>query len=197
MRDIDPMLSKLPGAQELFLLHPKKTEEKIPVIVHEDRMLRPRIAVLLKTISTESRGAPKGYQEVLSAQVMEFLVLILRMREKPRVAHGVSEHMRTVVVQAAHLIEEHMTETFSLDEIARQTGVSAAHLCRTFTRQMGIGMVAYQHRLRIEEACRMLRLTQLTVTEIAVRVGYSEVAYFSRRFKKEMGMGPAAFRTAK
>lgn len=197
LHDLGPLLGHLPGAHELFFRRPRKAELNLPVIVHEDRLLRPRFAALLKTIAAESRGAPTGYQEILLATVLELLVLIIRMQERPRTTRGVSESMRAAVSQAAHIIEEHMTETLTLPTLARQTGVSAAHLCRTFTRQMGMGMVAYQHRLRVEEACRLLRLTQLPVTEIALRLGYSEVAYFSRRFKKEMGLGPAAYRVAK
>lgn len=197
MDDIEPMIRHIPAAKELFFRRTRKNEVNAPLVVHEDRLLRPRFATLIKGIAAESRSGSSGYQEVLLAHVMEILILIVRMSQRPQVAYGISEQMRAAVNQAARSIEENLTETFSLEALARQTGVSAAHLCRSFTRQMGASMVTYQHRMRVEEACRLLRLTQLPVTNIALRLGYSEVAYFSRRFKKEMGVGPAAYRMAK
>ncbi len=192
MDDIGPLLAGIAGSEDLYRYDPQKPGPAF--IVHADRLTRPHITSLLKAITLESLSARTGHHVTHMALILELFILIMRMREQPQKNRGVSEPLRIAVTLAAHKIQEHMTEAISLQSLAHAADVSPAHLSRMFTRQMGIGMVAYQHKLRAEEACRLLRLTPLSITEIAGRLGYAEVAYFSRRFKKEMGMSPAAFR---
>jgi transcriptional regulator GlxA family with amidase domain len=98
------------------------------------------------------------------------------------------------VLHAAHHIETHVAEPLTLQSLAQRAGVSGAHLSRSFKKRMGMGVVDYMHRLRTEEACRLLRLTELPITAIALRLGYGEIAYFSRCFKVYTGQSPRAYR---
>ena len=72
--------------------------------------------------------------------------------------------------------------------------VSESYLTRTFRRDLGIAPWEYLTRYRIEQAKALLRVTNLTVTEIAHRVGYNDSAYFSRVFHQETGRSPVTFR---
>jgi iron complex transport system substrate-binding protein len=67
-------------------------------------------------------------------------------------------------------------------------------LSRVFRRDLGIGPWEYLTRFRIEQAKTLLRVSALTVTEIALRVGYSDSGYFSRVFHQETGRSPVNFR---
>jgi AraC-like DNA-binding protein len=59
-----------------------------------------------------------------------------------------------------------------------------------------MGIVEFVHRTRAEEACRLLRMTEDPVGRIASRVGYDEIAYFSRCFRGQIGQSPRAYRRA-
>jgi AraC-like DNA-binding protein len=100
------------------------------------------------------------------------------------------------VVEASDYIEKHFNETIMRNDLARKLHVSPAYLSRVFSKRMGVGIVQYQHHLRIEEACRLLRETDDPITRVAGLVGYDEIAYFSRRFRREVGQSPREYRAA-
>jgi AraC-like DNA-binding protein len=57
--------------------------------------------------------------------------------------------------------------------------------------------VQFVHHIRAEEACRLLRFTNEPVTAIAGKVGYDEIAYFSRCFRAQIGRSPRQYRQAR
>jgi signal transduction histidine kinase/AraC-like DNA-binding protein len=94
----------------------------------------------------------------------------------------------------AYLRQNCADEFLSRAVIAAHVAVSESYLTRTFRRDLGIAPWEYLTRYRIEQAKALLRVTNLTVTEIAHQVGYNDSAYFSRVFHQETGRSPLAFR---
>jgi len=91
-------------------------------------------------------------------------------------------------------IDEHYAETITADDLAAMSQCSKGHLFRTFKKSFRVSPLAYQQDLRFEAAQRLLRFTSLRCYEIAQRVGYANVYYFHRQFKKRMGVTPAYYR---
>ena len=84
----------------------------------------------------------------------------------------------------------------SLDEMATHSAMSRRSFLRWFLSETGETPVAYLRRLRIREACRLLRFGNASVDEIAEATGYANRYHFTRAFNAVTGMGPAAFRRA-
>ena len=82
----------------------------------------------------------------------------------------------------------------SVCETLRALGYSYEHLARVFRQQYGITPVAYLHSVRVERAKRLLKQGELKVEAIASEVGYEDVVYFSRLFKRHTGTSPARYR---
>jgi AraC-like DNA-binding protein len=93
-----------------------------------------------------------------------------------------------------YLRQNYADDSLSRGRIASHVAVSESYLTRVFRRDLGIGPWEYLTRLRIERAKALLRLTNLTVTEIANQIGYNDSAYFSRVFHQETGRSPLIFR---
>jgi AraC-like DNA-binding protein len=91
-------------------------------------------------------------------------------------------------------IDEHYSEVISAEDLASISHCSKGHLFRTFKRCFNLSPLAYQQNLRFEAAQRLLRFTPLRCYEIAQRVGFSNVYYFHRLFKKRMGITPKRYR---
>ena len=87
-------------------------------------------------------------------------------------------------------LEEHMCEPFDARAVSRQMGLSYKYLNVMFQRETGMTALRYHTCLRMNEAARLLRETSLSVTEIADRLGYANVFYFSNVFKKLNGIPP-------
>ena len=85
--------------------------------------------------------------------------------------------------------------TRSIQTAFRKLGFSYAHVCRTFRQFYGTKPIGYLNSLRLERARTLIHDTQLTMAEIAIRVGYESPAYFARIFKRNTGKTPSQYRS--
>lgn len=91
-------------------------------------------------------------------------------------------------------LEAHALEPIGLDQIAAAAGASVGHIQRCFRAQYGEGVVAHIQRLRVERACRLLRAGDLSVAAVAAAVGFESQSYFTRLFRRLVGVSPGRYR---
>ena len=94
------------------------------------------------------------------------------------------------VEKAIAYVNEHYCEKITLTGIAQMVGVSSSYFSTMFSRLTGENLIAYITRLRIEKAAELIRSGSFSLTETAFMVGYEDYAYFSRIFRKAMGVSP-------
>ena len=92
-------------------------------------------------------------------------------------------------------VEERYTEELALQDIASAFNVSREYVSRRFKQEYGIGFTDYLTGYRIDKAKRLMSNPHLSVTRIAEMVGYRDVKYFSKVFKKQEGLSPKAYRS--
>ena len=92
------------------------------------------------------------------------------------------------------LIETQFAHPLCLATLAKASGLSERSLSRHFVRHLGESVGRYIARVRIGHACRMLTDTQIPVSVIAARSGFSNVSNFNRQFKAAKQLTPAAYR---
>lgn len=92
------------------------------------------------------------------------------------------------------LIAEHQSAQRSARDYAADLGLSTAHLSRLCRAAKGVSASAYIEANIIQEACRLLAFTQLSVAEIGYRLGFADPSYFSRRFRAVQGEPPSLYR---
>lgn len=102
----------------------------------------------------------------------------------------------STIQQVLRIIHERLPGEVSLTEVATKVHLNPSYLSQLFKQQTGQKFVDYVVSARMEEAKRLLTKTALRITEIADRLGYSDVAYFSSAFKKATGKTPLEFRRA-
>jgi AraC family transcriptional regulator of arabinose operon len=90
------------------------------------------------------------------------------------------------------LREYHASHT--LDDLARSAGLSIPHYGALFRKQTGVSPVLYLIRVRLRHACMLLDHSSLSLSEIARAVGYEDQFYFSRLFRKNIGLSPREYR---
>ncbi len=100
-------------------------------------------------------------------------------------------------VQAAiEYIEDHYPDTdFSLGALAESMSVSDGHISRLFKAETDISINNYLTKYRIRMAMDYLKDVQVKVYEVAEKVGYQDIAYFSNTFKKLVGKTPSDYQT--
>lgn len=91
-------------------------------------------------------------------------------------------------------IHENLGSAISAEELAASHNVSYAWFRKAFKEITGQSPGQYQLNLKIQKACRMLRETNLSISEIAFRNGFDSEYYFSRIFKSKMSKSPTNYR---
>lgn len=91
-------------------------------------------------------------------------------------------------------VEEHYAEPISLELIADKVNLSVNYVSSVFRKETGVNFTDYLTAKRMEQAMDMLRKTDLPIKDIAERVGYTDVRYFSKLCKKTLGMKPTEYR---
>lgn len=108
---------------------------------------------------------------------------------KIKTSHG--DKSLRLVQAVKQRAENDFRENISINLLAKEFKVTPNHLTRTFRMIVGITPLEYVHRLRLEEAYKLLSTTAMNVSEVAESVGFSDANYFSRLFNKKMGMPPS------
>lgn len=132
--------------------------------------------------------AAQSVQHILSLLLYRNKALPLEPRKKkwPFNVEAITEYM-----------QDHLQDPIPLDEVARQAGLSVSHFSDIFRMHTGQSPMAYFTQVRIRQACHLLDLTRKPVKVVAIETGYRDPYYFSRVFKKVMGISPEKYRAIK
>lgn len=101
------------------------------------------------------------------------------------------ERMRRVLAW----VHEHIDETLDIGQLAEQACVTRPYLIRLFKRDIGLSPLQYINRKKVERAQLLLLTEEMTVKEVAYKLGFVDHSYFIRLFKKTTGRTPIAYRT--
>jgi AraC-like DNA-binding protein len=96
--------------------------------------------------------------------------------------------------RALQKLHERPAHDWSLDELAKDCGMSRSVLAERFASLVGVPPIQYLAQWRIQLAASLLRSSKASLAEIAERVGYGSEAALSRAFKRQVGVAPALYR---
>ncbi|HEV2705266.1 MAG TPA: helix-turn-helix domain-containing protein [Pyrinomonadaceae bacterium] len=159
-----------------------------------------RLARIARDISEELLETDAGQELVVAALVEQLSIHLLRHYAHIRRADEV-ELSRVGLVdrrirRAVELMHANLERDLPLEEIASAAHLSAFHFARLFKKLTGASPHAYLASLRAARARDLLAETDLSVTEVASRVGYASSSHFSKAFRQATGLSPRAFRAA-
>jgi len=98
------------------------------------------------------------------------------------------------MIDAKRYMDEHFTEANCLEQVVLQSGISARRFGELFRKSFDATPNRYIGTRKIERACELLESEELTVEQVAELCGFSDVYYFSKTFKKEMGVSPSRWK---
>lgn len=99
-----------------------------------------------------------------------------------------------LVTAAMDYARAHYQEKLKLQDIAKQLHVNAAYLGQRIRKSYGISFNDFLHEYRIEEAKKLLRRTDMCISDISGRVGYSDADLFAAKFKELNGVSPSVYK---
>lgn len=120
------------------------------------------------------------------------MMLDFAKRTKKIQGHSFSDPL---VLKINNYIFANINEKISLESIANHLNYSTAHLCRHFKQITGKTLIEQVQEIKIEEAETLLEITDLSLSEITTRLGFSSQSYFQKIFKKITGVTPTYYRS--
>jgi AraC-like DNA-binding protein len=187
-------ITSLPGYHALFALEPSYRERR----GYDGRLrLAPgallRAEELLGELERELEHREAGHRFVSTALFMRLVAHLARSYESSPPA-GSSEGVLRLAA-ALSRIERDYAQPLTVESIGKTAGMSRRHFQRVFRDVMGGSPIDYLIRLRVRSAVDLLTAEPAEpVTRIAYRVGFSDPNYFSRAFRRHMGISPAEYR---
>ena len=91
-------------------------------------------------------------------------------------------------------IRENYKDDISLSSAADKANISSVYLSRLFKKEEGINFLDYLNQYRIEEAKKLLKDVQYNILDVADETGFKNTRYFSKIFKKNVGITPSEYR---
>ena len=134
---------------------------------------------------------------IYAAQSTQHILSLLLYRNQSLPMEQRSGRHRLSIESVVEYMQENLDQSLRLDDFARKAGMSVSHFSERFRRQTGQSPMAYFIHLRMRLACRLLDLSGKPVKTVAMEIGYRDPYYFSRIFKKSMGISPDKYRDIK
>ena len=98
------------------------------------------------------------------------------------------------IQNAVNYINENLSNTITLDDIAHAASMSRSYVSSYFKLVTGVSPYEYLLTARVEMAIKLLRKTELSITEIAQKCGFGSLSSFNKTFRRNLGVTPREYR---
>ena len=136
--------------------------------------------------SCELLSAPDKIMNLQYHMLFEFTERVERIR--------LGSSPTKLAVAVANYVQHHLSEPISAEELAGELYLSRPHLSAKFKKETGQTLTDFILRAKTEEAKRLLRYTDKSVTAIGAYLGFSSPGHFSRVFRRYAGRTPSEYR---
>lgn len=181
---LDLAMPEVDGFTVLAQLRADERTRHVPVVILSGKMLTVEdVARLDYARVTFQSKAILSDDEITSA-----------LRQNLANTRRLPQHTSTLVKHALAYMQQHHADSFSREVLAEAVGVNKDYLGEIFRQELGITPWEYLVRYRIAQARTLLTSSSASVAAIAAQVGFDDLSYFSRVFRKHTGASPRMYR---
>lgn len=150
----------------------------------------------LETISQEFLFQRANYESVISLEIARLLIAIDRFLFEEQVSFPQFNDLPYVIHEAIRLIELRYHEIVDLENLLDHIhiNINTRYFIRLFKKHVGFAPIQYLNRVRIEKSCSLLFHSSLSISLVALDVGFGDLRFFNRQFKRFTGLTPKEFR---
>ncbi|TCM98986.1 AraC-like DNA-binding protein [Paenibacillus sp. BK033] len=152
---------------------------------------------LLEQANSEFKAKQPAYQLMVKSQLHMLLTLLSRKflpQQLPEQATNRYVHNREQFKALIEYIEASFADKQTVADAAKRMNLNVHHFCKMFKKLTGRTFIDYVNVCRVNEAERLLLAGELSITEIAGRVGCDNSNYFTKMYKKYKGVAPSQLR---
>ncbi len=185
-------LKASPGYQALFAAEPFYRKEGL--FKNMLQLTMPGFEYVMNLITAmlrEYKDRHQGYQTMIYSRFSELVVYLSR----EYAIHGKEQSEKLfLIAKTISYIEEHYLEPVKLKELAGMSCISARQFIRVFKENYNMTPMNYIIQLRLQHACSLLKNSAYSISDIAYESGFSDSNYFTRQFRKMLGVTPKEYR---
>lgn len=170
-----------------LLLKPTKTEELLNTIDDAVSELKKQVSSQNEVINLKAKL--KEFYGISQSPVEE--------DNKPVSTSETAASSKYLVAKAIEILKQDFHTDLDLKAVADQLYISTWHLSKLLKKETGSNFIDILNEIRIEESKKLLLYPQFKIYEIAEKVGYSDVPYFTKLFKKHTGQTPMEYKNSK
>ncbi|MBQ8510483.1 MAG: AraC family transcriptional regulator [Clostridia bacterium] len=200
-------LEDIPGLREEILRLPgidwdrTHVEDDCLPIIRVPLNERRDLVALLERIKWERNNKAIGWELNIKGLLINFLITYSRLLTAARTSHP-DENVHEsdgrgycgYIYSTLRFVEENYSRDISIKDIADYTGLSADYLSKQFKAVISMTPTEYVRKFRVAKSMDMLKSTDMSIADIAAATGFGSISLFSRVFKQNIGVSPAAFR---
>ncbi len=184
-------LRKITGYNVLFEIEPLLNSDLKRSMLNLSPEELQQLVDWVKMIEQELAQQLPGYRIKLKSLLLEVIILLARKYLSVTDSGMVDCNHR--LGETIAYIETHYSAKHTLAGLARRAGISKPHFIRMFKKITGMPPVDYVNKTRIDQACKLFGKDKFSITQAAMACGFADSNYFSRTFKKYLGMSPRKY----
>lgn len=197
----NPLESQIRQMKDVLLAH--RRPNRMP-LEHAKRQILEKLVGLMNTC--RGAGVAIDGEELIDNKLFEGLIkaasvskLVLWVEQSgllfiDKLSRLADQSKSRIIEQAISFLTAHLQEDLSLEAVAMHCNVSHYYLSHLFRKETGTTVTAFIKKARIDQAMVLLRDANLTIAEVAYKVGYQDPNYFSKSFRSYVGVSPTEFR---
>lgn len=149
----------------------------------------PILVTLVRTIFEEMENKAQYHQECVKGMAYALLHEIARFNGRSSVNSNIKAS-GLQLENAIDYVEQHYQEDFKIADLAEQCHMSETHFRRIFQEKMNMTPIEYVNFVRVKKACELIDKTDISMEEVAEKVGFITPSTFNRNFRKIIGTSP-------
>lgn len=111
-----------------------------------------------------------------------------------KTSDDIADESNPLVRRAINFLGKNLDKKLTLNQLAKEAGYSPTYFTTLFKKETNYSPISYFSHLKIVKACELLDYTNMKVKEVSFYLGYSDPYYFTKDFKKKMGLSPRNYR---
>lgn len=166
-------------------------EFSMPCLITPEHPAYASLRKIFSQITTLYDEALVGYELALKSLFLQTIFLLLQYSEKN--ASSETQASSDKLKHVLDYIEFHYAESISISELAKLCYFSDYHFMRFFKKHMSMTCMEYINNLRLEKAVELFEQGNFSILDVSLSVGFHNLSYFHRAFKKKYHMTPLSF----
>ena len=176
-------------------------------VIKHDLQIRPRITfsnelcvpaeLIVNDMLEEYTLKKDGYMLYIKGQLIRLIVMLAREYVSSNYYENNKDKMQIyykTIIDCIQFVNENFTKDLKIDTMSKQFTLSRTYFCELFKKFTGKTFNEYINDLRINHSKRLIRDSNLSITEIALSSGFSDAACFCRKFREQTGSSPSSYR---